>query len=179
MEVWLSQNWLAVLTFVVAATAAWAAIRQLQLFKRDVSIAANWSECGPGVRQEIKFEQAGQKAEPVKLALEVLNVGGTRSKKGRLTVTLSDLWQVVNAPDWTEDIPNAEMRGDCQAIATELPRLRRNEKKQLPPFWAQPRDPELEGASRTFIGTARWEAWINDRGANSDDLKFKLMLRRP
>ena len=172
------ENWLGALTFAAAVIAAWAAIRQLQLFKRDVSIGAYWIECGRGVRQELKVEQFGETAEPFKLHLGAYNLGGSRSKKGRFTVTLSNTWRVVDAPEWNPDVANAELPGECEAIETELPRLRRNKPKQLPPFWVQPRNPELEGSSRTITGTARWEAWIDGRGANSDDLRLKLTLRR-
>lgn len=159
---------------IAAVAAAWIGWQQLTLTRSDVHIQVRFR--APELAVEVEERQRGENAVPFDVQLVALNIGGTRSPKGQLTITVSPSFELATSGEWTADTPNALMPNGASAVCCVLPKVPRNGKVSLPPLQISPRNFTSTGGTRITRCALRWEAWINDRGANSDDLQVKLIL---
>ena len=167
-------DFLTVVAAVAGVAATWISWRQLQLSRADVHIQVRFKD--PDLGTEVEIRQRGDQAMPFDIDLVALNLGGTRSAKGRITVTLTPGYRAVISPDWKKDTPNAMMPSGSEAVACAMPRIERNGRASLPTLRIIPRDLTSPGRTLMTRCTLRWETWIQSRGANSDDLQIKIVV---
>lgn len=142
---WLQSNWLGVVTLAVVGFGAVTSWRHFRRSKRDVTPRVFFRDEEGGRREKIEVEHRGESASPFTVDLVVANVGGSKLKRGKLTLTLSHGLQAVDSPGWEEGTPNALVR-DASAVSHSLPTIGRNDRVHPTP--AHP--------SRTGPASARW-----------------------
>lgn len=175
---WLSANALGVATFAVVAFGAFVSWLHFRRSKRDVTPRVFLLGERGNRREKVTVEHRGDSASPFTVELEVVNVGGSKLKRGKLTLTLSHGLQAVESPGWEEDTPNALVR-DASAVSHRLPTIGRNDRYRPPPLTLH--EPELRrpaGSHRKGY-KLRWEVWKGREGLGSDDLKISYRLEAP
>lgn len=161
-------------SFVCALVSVWVAVVQYRRNHEDVSIKIVWKD---GLAPS--WDQTAESAAPISLELAATNLGGSRSPRGKVTVTLVPGYAALPSPGWKEGAANSLMGVDVEAVETTLGRLRTHEKVELPPLAVRPKRPNVEGGAKHFGGRIRWEVWLRGKGAGADDLSFKLRVSRP
>lgn len=171
----LSANWLGLLTLAVVAFGAVTSWLHFRRSKWDVTPKVFLLDEEGNRQKRIEVEHRGDSANPFTVKLVVVNVGGSKLKRGKLTLTLSHGLQAVDSPDWEKDTPNALVR-EASAVSYRLPTIGRNDRVRLPPLTLH--EPELRrpaGSHRKGY-KLRWEVWKGREGLGSDDLQVDYSL---
>lgn len=175
---WLQSNWLGLVTLAVVAFGAFTSWLHFRRSKRDVTPRVFLLDEEENRRQEVKVEHTGDSASPFTVDLVVVNVGGSKLKRGKLTLTLSHGLQVVDSPGWEEDTPNALVR-EASAVSYDLPTIGRNDRVQLPPLTLHEPDLVRPAGHHRKGYKLRWEVWKGREGLGSNDLKVSYSLKAP
>lgn len=172
---WILANWLGLLTLAVVTVGAVVSWLHFRRSKRDVTPRVGFAPDGGALRRQIKVEQSGVEAEPFTVELAVVNLGGSKLKNARLTVTLPGILEAIDSPGWDQDVPNA-LVGDGSAVAHKLPTMGRNQRYDAPPLTAHHSGLQREGGSYSRTDRLRWEVWSGTEGLGSDDLAIDFTL---
>lgn len=173
----LQANWLGLLTLAVVAFGAVTSWRHFRRSKRDVTPRVFFLGEDGNRRGKIKVEHQGEWASPFTVELAVVNVGGSKLKRGKITVTLSHGLQAVesDSPGWQEDTSNALVR-DASAVSHRLPTIGRNDCVPLPPLTVHEPDLRRPAGLHSARYKLRWQVWKGREGLGSNDLKIKYRL---
>lgn len=172
---WLQSNSLGLLTFAVVTFGAIISWLHFRRSKRDVTPRVFFRDEEGGRREKIEVEHRGESASPFTVDLVVANVGGSKLKRGKLTLTLSHGLQAVDSPGWEEGTPNALVR-DASAVSHSLPTVGRNDRVHLPPLTLHEPDLRRPAGPHGASYRLRWEVWKGREGLGSDDLKIDYRL---
>lgn len=175
---WLQANWLGFLTLLVVGFGAVTSWRLLRRSKRDVTPRVYFAPGDGGFRAKIDVRQEGVEASPFTVHLLVVNLGGSKLKNGKLTLTLPGGLEAVESPGWEEDTPNALVRGGS-AVACSLPKIGRNERKRVAPLTVHDSGLRREAGSHSISYRVRWEVWSGNEGLGSNDLTIRFTIDPP
>lgn len=176
---WLQSNWLGLVTLGVVAFGAVTSWLHFRRSKRDVTPQVQFAREGKATdTPRLDVGQVGKEASPFRLRFAVVNLGGSRLKNGRLTITLPGGLKALDSDGWESDVPNALVAGGS-AVAHELPKLGRNERHETPPLTVHHPDLRREGGSYSRGYRLRWEVWSGQEGLGSDDLKVRFKIDAP
>lgn len=147
---------------------------RLHRTRENVDVQLLWTE-----GSDPEYQQRGDVALSVNLELTATNLGGSKSPKGRVTVTLRPGWDILSSRTWEDAVPHAMMGEGAMAKSHELPRIAPHEKSPLPVLRVRPRHGGVDGASRSFPGHLQWGVSFGKQGATAGDLRFRLKVTRP
>ncbi len=169
---WLEENWLGLATLIAALVGAVASVRLFMLARRDVTIRVAFVPGEGEVPKRFAVKEA-RAEDSVALDLVAFNLGGTTSEPGIVTLTLDPRLEAMESVLWENDAPNALMPEGSTAWSCRLGPIHKNQQVELPTIQLVPMDFE---AGPDVSYRIRWEVWIDDEGAGSDD--FQLIVRQ-
>lgn len=178
---WGLMEWTLVVGTIAAVGALIAAVLtavDLWLSRRDVELRLSFRyERGSIIKNERMDAYTGDQVE---LRFRIFNVGGSRSPRGWVTITVPPVLKVEQLKGWKRDRPHSVMADGSSAVMCKLKRLGRHDDAMLPVLKVTPTDLSQPRASSHY--RLWWEAWLGRRfrrGGNSDVLELDISCLGP